>query len=607
MNEDNNIIINSNYQKSKKKELQNNSNYELLEIKENKNNLKIYKYSNIKREIYHDLIFQYFFDKFEENDYKNAYIIVCIGKKGDGKHSSINSLFIIIKGINMEYNYRFILIEDKQQDNGLHLYYLKDINNKPIIIINCQGLGYILEKEYDENINKAFFYLFSYLLDHINLVCFITKELNEKLNIFIRYIFSCTIGLFTEEILQNFIILITHIDKNTIKEGSKFIGALSEDLNFADIKNKLSSKWYYLINNKNLFDDNYDELTINSFEQLNELYKEKILNSKQINTSNFSDIINIKIEIKPSVENIISNFKTLKIQNKKIYTLEKQINEYENKIENINNKIYSKDSQIDNINYYINLYNDELSELENQHNKIMYDLDNQYETITKRTLDSSSYKHTYCSDCKRNCHEYCDCFGSFLKRCKVFPVFGDDCERCGHRKYYHSINSYYRYVDKSEQRKISNYDKKNDEDNRYYKKKNEINDRIDNKRNEKDRVNIQRNYLYDEKNSLESNKKHYVNEKDKIDNYMKNINKNISSSIEKLINIDKKLKKDAMNKYYFDIKNEYIDELIDELEKKGNDENGQIKNLKDMKECIKIYNELTSNYLYLLGFKIGTG
>ena len=183
----------------------------------------------------------------------------------------------------------------------------------------------------------------------------------------------------------------------------------------------------------------------------------------------------------------------------------------------------------------------------------MYDLDNQYETITKRTLDSSSYKHTYCSDCKRNCHEYCDCFGSFLNRCIVFPVFGDDCERCGHRKYYHSINSYYRYVDKSEQRKISNYDKKNDEDNRYYKKKNEINDRIDNKRNEKDRVNIQRNYLYDEKNSLESNKKHYVNEKDKIDNYMKNINKNISSSIEKLINIDKKLKLNLQSKILFPI------------------------------------------------------
>ena len=70
------------------------------------------------------------------------------GKVGDGKITAINALFNIIKGIKLEDNYRFILItESKIQkgcyniNNGIHIYYLKDYNNKPITIIDCLGYG----------------------------------------------------------------------------------------------------------------------------------------------------------------------------------------------------------------------------------------------------------------------------------------------------------------------------------------------------------------------------------------------------------------------------------------------------------------------------------
>ena len=88
----------------------NENNHELLEIVDN---IKIYKYSDIKRKSPHNLIYQYYFDEFEISDEKNATIMLFIGKTGDGKTTAINALFNIIKGIKLEDNYRFILIKVK--------------------------------------------------------------------------------------------------------------------------------------------------------------------------------------------------------------------------------------------------------------------------------------------------------------------------------------------------------------------------------------------------------------------------------------------------------------------------------------------------------------
>ena len=583
----------------------NNKEYEILKIK---NNLKIYKYSNTHR-VYHDLIFQYFFDKFDKNDFKEAYVALFFGKRGEGKRSTINSIFNIIKGINTNYSYRFILLEEskKVNENGLHLYYIKDINNKPIIIINCEGFGDIKGKEYDEQINKAFCNLFTNLIHHINLICFIGKETNEKINIFTRYIFHCATSLFTENTIENFIIIVTHATINMIDGGwSEYINSLSDDINYDDIKCKLENKWKYYIDNQSIFDDKIDKLTMHSFEQLNEIYKEKIINSNQKSTEKFTIMINYRNDIISKVKNIISSFKNIKIDNNKIPNYDRQIKEYEKKISDLNNKIYYKGREIDNINYYINSYNDDLYKLEREHNSKMYDLDNQYETITNRVLESSYGEHTYCNSCKKNCHEYCSCIGSFVNRCEVFPFFGDGCDKCGCIKSKHSLHSKYRYVDKYERRKISNYDKKNEENNRYYSKRNEINNKISNKRYERDNLNREKNNLNNEKNSLQNSKNYYVNEKKKINNNMKRLSEEISSIINNLIDIEKKIKTDGLNKFHIEIEIDYINALIEEIKKNGNnkDNNDKIKKLEDYKEYIKIYDELTSNYFYILGFKM---
>ena len=47
-----------------------------------------------------------------------AYILLFVGKTGDGKSTAINSFFNIIKGIKIEDKYRFILIEEKEKEKG---------------------------------------------------------------------------------------------------------------------------------------------------------------------------------------------------------------------------------------------------------------------------------------------------------------------------------------------------------------------------------------------------------------------------------------------------------------------------------------------------------
>ena len=146
--------------------------------------------------------------------------------------------------------------------------------------------------------------------------------------------------------------------------------------------------------------------------------------------------------------------------------------------------------------------------------------------------------------------------------------------------------------------------KKNEENNRYNNKKSEINSNISRKRYERDNYYKEKNNLNNEKNNLQNSKKYYINKKDRIQSYMKKLSGEIYSIINKLIDIDKNIKSEGMNKFHIGIEREYINELIKETKKNGNNESDKIKKLEEIKENIKIYDELTSNYLYLFGFKM---
>ena len=185
---------------------------------------------------------------------------------------------------------------------------------------------------------------------------------------------------------------------------------------------------------------------------------------------------------------------------------------------------------------------------------------------------------------------------------KFFLKIGNDCESCGHDKSWHRLHQHEHYVYKNEKRKISNYEKIMEENDKYYKKVDEINNNKYEKINQKNRIEGEIRNLNREKNDLLSSKNYYINEKNKIYNNMKPLNKDISKNISILIDISNKISDEALNKYQFEIENDYIDYLINEI-KKSNKNKNEIEKLNKKKETNILYKELSSNYIYLFGFK----
>ena len=292
--------------------------------------IKKIKYSNKESQTYSNFIYQYFYDKFTDEDYNNSSIILFFGDNLEEKKNTINAFLNIIKGIKLEKNERLILIGnnkliDKQYATGIHIYYLKNYKNKPIILINCIDYGNTKNKEIDDNILEAFSYLFKdlikhinlvgfNLIKHINLVCFIIKESDEKLNIFYHYIIGCVTSLFSENIIQNFVFLVTNIDKDYIKQTPLISTTLLNDIYYDYIKYKMNKNWFYAINSESIFSNDNEKLSKYSYEQLIELNK-KVENSNKILTLEFIEIIKSRLDIKSKVNNAISSFKMLKSGN----------------------------------------------------------------------------------------------------------------------------------------------------------------------------------------------------------------------------------------------------------------------------------------------------
>ena len=288
----------------------------LNEPKKNKIPIKKIKYSNKESQTYSNFIYQYFYDKFTDEDYNNSSIILFFGDNLEEKKNTINAFLNIIKGIKLEKNERLILIGnnkliDKQYATGIHIYYLKNYKNKPVILVDCIDYGNTKNIELDDNILEAFSYIFKDLIKHINLVCFIIKESDEKLNIFYHYIIGCVTSLFSENIIQNFVFLVTNIDKDYIKQIPLKSATLLNDIYYDYIKYKIDKKWFNSINSERIFSNEIKELSKYSYEQLIELIKKSL----KIKILTLEFIIKSRLDIKYKVNNIISSFKILKSGN----------------------------------------------------------------------------------------------------------------------------------------------------------------------------------------------------------------------------------------------------------------------------------------------------
>ena len=609
-NENNNfekiINLNEHVIKTTQNKLENNftknkeNEYDLLEMLDD---IKIYKYSNIKSKSPYKLIFQYFFDKYESTDYKNSKIILFIGKTGDGKTTAINAIFNILKGIKLEDNYRFILIKEsikdkgqsESQTDGLHLYYIKDKNNNPLIIVDCQGFGDTRGKIYDELIKESFQYIFNNIIFHIDLICFISNSTNLRITPLTKYIFSFSTSLFSNDLYKNFIIISTFANKDTIKNGPLYIDSIQKDDFFKEIIEKMDKKWWYAVDSLCLFDDEINnKLCKYTYSQFNYLYEEKINNSIKIDIKKSSEIINIRKEFKIKILNIISNYKKISFQNQNINEINKKINEQTKKINIVNNQIEYKNEDIKYI--YVPDKDLQIKQIEDYRNKIINELDNQYNYYTVRRYRYVGGVHTTCRYCEANCHSPCYCL--FFFRCKIFNFLGY-CVECGHSKSNHNIHKSYKYVNENEKSKIDNSIKIKKEKEYFWQKYDEIIHEYNKMRNIKENKEREINNLKKEKNQLNDQKYYYINEKEKINNIIKETYKDISSFVLDLINMNEIIKKYGMNQQHCEIENVYIDTLLSQVEQNNcKDSYDKIEKLKEYKRYNDIFKILSNISAY---------
>jgi len=572
-------------------------NYDFSKYKKIKteDGITFYLYSDNKPKSNHKLVQKYYFDNFDDpNSEKDAKIILFVGKTGDGKTTAINSFFNIIKGVRLEDDFRFILIKEptkkkgqaESQTDGVHIYYVKDLYNKPLVILDSQGFGDTRGKNFDDMVIEAFIYIFSEVIDHINAVSFIVKSTDARLDINIQYIFNQVTGLFSEDISINFFVFATHATKNDIKNEPAMIKTLESNDKFKPIREKMQKKWYYALDSTSVMEKEITKMSIFSYSQLLELYKEKLINSRPISVKKCSEVLNIRNDLIKQINKLHITFKNLLLEQGNLKDKEKII-------ENVNEQIKQSELKIkEQKEKFKTLKGNELEKAMNDLNeeisKSLYEIGNKKQKKRVKTLaeGSSGYEYTHCEACKENCHDPCDCIHLWTSRCTIYPYFGSECEKCGHDKSRHSRDKYrytYEYID------VNVIDSNEVEKAREEKerKKEEISKNLDQERMKKNSIERSLENLEKTISELKINKEVNLKQKETIEKKIKESNNEILIIIVKLQSASQRLNDISMRPDYHKTDNEYIDSLIDKYKEVYGENSPKIKELEEMKK----YNE----------------
>ena len=409
-------------------------------------------------------------------------------------------------------------------------------------------------------INDAFRYVFSNVIKHINTVCFISKSNTNRLDITTKYIFSSVTSLFSEDITENFIILATFASKETIKKGPDFVDSIQTEADFLNIQKRgMDEKWWFAFDSKCVLSNEEDKLTKYSFSQLNELYDEKVKKLRPKSIKKCAEVLENRCQLKIQVNLLSDTFQNLLMEQANLQEKEKSIIETQKQIEEMQKKIRNVENQSK------TLKPGELEKkLEELNNEINDKLNNLNSEIIVEYINSCEYSnyHTYthCDSCERNCHDYCDCWGNGLGRCKRFNlgIFEDKkCDECGCLKEKHRIDNYH-WVKKTVNTKKDNTQKIQEEKDRGEIQKQKYLEEIDRKKNAKTNLEKQINDLNDHKKVLEEEQNKNIKEQNEIKGKIKNTSNQITYIIIRLQNISQKIEDIAMNNNHLKTQDEYI-------------------------------------------------
>ena len=206
--------------------------------------------------------------EFTSNEKRNSINFMVVGQTGSGKTTLLNAFLNYLLGVKFEDDFRLKLIyedfgvsmaESQTRDVIIYNIIPFDKNIPPIRVIDTPGFGDTGGLEKDKLISDKIAEKFRSDVSHINAICFVAQSTNAKLTINQKYIFNSIMDLFSEEIKENFIAMLTFcniIDENPVileplkKKGSGF------DLVLPAIE---KSQWYFLFDNLAIFKSKENE------------------------------------------------------------------------------------------------------------------------------------------------------------------------------------------------------------------------------------------------------------------------------------------------------------------------------------------------------------
>ena len=236
----------------------------------------------------------------------NRKILMVVGQTGSGKTTLLNSLINALCGIQLQDDFRYIIIDEFAKDSGVQdqnsqsksrtsyvtAYNLEAFNdNPPITIIDTPGFGDNRGMKFDEKIIEMIRDLFKNWIDSVNGICFVASASSPRLTATQKYIFSSVVSLFGNDIAENFIPMLTFCDG---KEPQILASLLDDESTFKKsiydhIKN--NNPWYLQFNNSAIFESNrsgkftelFWDLGMDSFKLF--FTKLKLLTTKSLNHS----------------------------------------------------------------------------------------------------------------------------------------------------------------------------------------------------------------------------------------------------------------------------------------------------------------------------------
>ena len=177
--------------------------------------------SNIKLYLYPKIIFS----TEEEN---NSKVILLIGQTGEGKTTFLNALVNIYSGIEIEDNFRYLLVRDKDisdqtksKTKEVTIYNIrpkKELNYPPIKIVDTPGFGDTGGIEEDKNHLKKLKKVFDENLIVVHSICFIVNCTKCRIDFHQEYFFNTLMNLFAENVKDIFIVGVTHFFRKNEKE-----------------------------------------------------------------------------------------------------------------------------------------------------------------------------------------------------------------------------------------------------------------------------------------------------------------------------------------------------------------------------------------------------